>query len=192
VIASRTQFTLIRAGRLGTAYVPLDVMARWRPKHSYVAIRVCEVVEGVRQVRSTEHHVTIIAVGGPEPISSIVGRVEADPAHWDLLYPGHGPDCAWVAFALGDWRDHARLLARARRGSDARGYTTVPALSLDPDGECVSDEWLALFAKEASGFIENKQAERREERVKARSDHGRLMGERNQQRRLNDPHTPRA
>lgn len=170
MIVTRTQFGLIRAGKLGTAYVPVGVAKRWKPRRSYVALRVCERIEDERVVRDTGFHVTIIGLGTPEPVSGIVGRVEADPAHWDLLHPGWMGDCLFVAFALGDWRDRARLLAdgHSRQGSDDRGYTSVPFHAVDDAGEAVSDEWLERFAKAAAPFIEAKQRQRRDGQLEAR------------------------
>jgi hypothetical protein len=159
-VFTRTQWGLVRAGKLGTAYVPPAVAARWKPNRSYVAARVCELVEDERTVRDTGYHVTVIGVGAVQTVASLVGRIEADPGYWKLLYPGPVGACVWVAFALGDWRDRPRLLAATRQGSDERGYTATPGLALD-DAECVDDEWLGRFAKTASPFIEAKQAERR-------------------------------
>ena len=163
---TRSQWGLIRAGKLGTAYVPPAVATRWKPNRSYIAVRVHELVDNEQLVRDTGYHVTVIGKGDPTPIASLVGRIEADPAYWTLLYPGHAGECVWVAFALGDWRDRPRLLATGRRGADERGYTATPALALD-DAECVDDEWLAKFAKAANPFIEAKQAERRGRRERS-------------------------
>ena len=169
MIVTRSQYALIRAGRLATIYVPPYVAKPWKPSRSYLGLRIAETLDGERQVRQTDHSVTIIGVGDPKPVRDLVGRVEADPAYWDLVYPEHDGDCVWVAFALGDWRDRPRLLGAGRRGSDDRGYTTVPELAVDPDGECVDDEWLKRFGDAAVPFIQARQADRQARRNTVRN-----------------------
>lgn len=186
MIVTRTQLGLIRAGKLGTAYVPIAVAKWWKPKRSYVALRMAERVDDEREVRTTPHHITIIGLGKPQAVSDIVGRIEADPGYWELCYPESKGDCVWVAFALGDWRDHARLLAGGRRGANERGYTRSPALALDPDAECVDDEYLARFAKVAEAFIVAKQDERRIARDEAQRNRSRAHAVRGHLRNKGD------
>lgn len=173
MIVTRIQLGLIRAGKLGTAYVPASAAKRWHPMRSYVGLQVCERVDDEREMRDTTHFVTIIGLGKPQPIKDLVGRIEADPAYWELLYPTSRGDCVWVGFALGDWRDRPRFLAGRRKdGSTTANYTSSPGAALDPDAEVVDEWWLARFAAAASPFIEFKQTQRRLRENKAHAERG--------------------
>jgi hypothetical protein len=193
MIVTRSMYALIRAGRLGTMYVPPKIAKPWKPGRSYLALRVAEMIDEEREVRATDYSVTIIGVGDHQPIRDLVGHVAADPGYWQLVYPevaiAHD-DCVWVSFALGDWRDHTRFLAgrpgRVRfkidrgtnrwvidtsdeRPDDDRGYTGTPFLALDPDAEPVDDEYLKRFVQVADPFIREKQIERQARRERAKA-----------------------
>ena len=164
MIVTSNQLELILSKRLTCNYVAPYLCETWRPRQSYLIVYRWRIVDDRVQVTPTQVAVTVIDIDDPVMIRSLeqvdvmaagFKTTDAFRASWAQRHP-RSATARRVTFALGDWRDRPRFLAHGvsefgDAGGNARGYTGSALNALD-DAECVSDEWLERFAREADKF----------------------------------------
>lgn len=160
MIVTGTQLEQILSGRVTCTYVAPYLSKTWRPRQSYLRMYRWRVVDGLVTVTATQSAVTVIGIDDPVMVRELDQAAVMAAGFkttvlfresWKQRHP-RSATARRVVFALGDWRDRPRFLAHGTSHQhDARGYTGSGAGALS-DAECVSDEWLDRFAREANEF----------------------------------------